>query len=56
MRDGNDLVGWGMATGIWEALQMPTAARIVLTGNGHAIWHTCRGASTIAHIARDALD
>ena len=36
MRDGSDLVGWGMATGIWEALQMPTAARIVLTGNGHA--------------------
>ena len=25
-----------MATGIWEALQMPTAARIILTGNGHA--------------------
>jgi len=36
MRDGTDLVGWGMATGIWEALQMPMAARIVLTGNGHA--------------------
>jgi xanthine dehydrogenase YagR molybdenum-binding subunit len=36
MRDGSDLVGWGMATGIWEALQVPTAARIVLTGNGHA--------------------
>jgi xanthine dehydrogenase YagR molybdenum-binding subunit len=36
MRDGSDLVGWGMATGIWEALQMPTAARIVLTANGHA--------------------
>ena len=36
MRDGIDLVGWGMATGIWEALQMPTAARIVLTSNGHA--------------------
>ena len=36
MRDGGDLVGYGMATGIWEALQMPTAARIVLTGNGHA--------------------
>jgi xanthine dehydrogenase YagR molybdenum-binding subunit len=36
MRDGNELVGWGMATGIWEALQMPTAARIVLTANGHA--------------------
>ena len=36
MRDGGELVGYGMATGIWEALQMPTAARIVLTGNGHA--------------------
>ena len=36
MRDGIELVGWGMATGIWEALQMPMAARIVLTGNGHA--------------------
>jgi xanthine dehydrogenase YagR molybdenum-binding subunit len=36
MRDGSELVGWGMATGIWEALQVPTAARIVLTGNGHA--------------------
>jgi xanthine dehydrogenase YagR molybdenum-binding subunit len=36
MREGSDLVGWGMATGIWEALQMKTAARIVLTANGHA--------------------
>ena len=36
MRDGSELVGWGMATGIWEALQMPTAVRIVLTANGHA--------------------
>jgi xanthine dehydrogenase YagR molybdenum-binding subunit len=36
MRDGEELVGWGMATGVWEALQMPAAARIVLTANGHA--------------------
>ena len=36
MRDGTELVGWGMASGVWEALQMPMAARIVLTGNGHA--------------------
>jgi len=36
MRDGHELIGWGMATGIWEALQMPTAVRIVLTANGHA--------------------
>ena len=36
MRDGTELVGWGMATGIWEALQVPIAVRIVLTANGHA--------------------
>ncbi|HEV7408221.1 MAG TPA: xanthine dehydrogenase family protein molybdopterin-binding subunit [Bradyrhizobium sp.] len=36
MRDGSELVGWGMATGVWEALQMPTAARIVLGANRHA--------------------
>ena len=36
MRDGTELVGWGMATGIWEALQMPAAVRIVLSADGHA--------------------
>jgi xanthine dehydrogenase YagR molybdenum-binding subunit len=36
MRDGSELVGWGMATGIWEALQVPIAVRIVLSANGHA--------------------
>jgi xanthine dehydrogenase YagR molybdenum-binding subunit len=36
MRDGTDLVGWGMATGVWEALQVPIAVRITLTANGHA--------------------
>lgn len=36
MRDGTELIGWGMATGIWEALQMPITVRIVLTANGHA--------------------
>lgn len=34
MRDGHELVGWGMASGIWEAMQMPAAARAVLTANG----------------------
>ncbi len=32
MRDGSELVGWGMASGVWEALQMPFSTRIVLTG------------------------
>jgi xanthine dehydrogenase YagR molybdenum-binding subunit len=36
MREGTDLVGWGMATGVWEALQVPITVRIVLTTNGHA--------------------
>jgi xanthine dehydrogenase YagR molybdenum-binding subunit len=36
MRDGSELVGWGMATGVWDAMQMPIAVRIVLTANGHA--------------------
>ena len=36
MRDGNDLVGWGMATGVWEALQMPMAVRIRLMRDGRA--------------------
>ena len=35
MRDGSELVGWGMASGVWEALQMPFASRIVMTANGH---------------------
>jgi xanthine dehydrogenase YagR molybdenum-binding subunit len=36
MRDGSELIGWGMATGIWEAMQQKASARIVLTANGHA--------------------
>jgi xanthine dehydrogenase YagR molybdenum-binding subunit len=36
MRDGSELVGWGMATGIWEALQTESAVRILVTANGHA--------------------
>jgi len=34
MKDGNELVGWGMATGIWEAMQMEASAKAVLTANG----------------------
>jgi len=35
MRDGNELIGWGMATGIWEAMQMPASAKAALTANGN---------------------
>ena len=36
MRDGSDLVGWGMATGVWDAFQAPITVRIVVGANGHA--------------------
>jgi xanthine dehydrogenase YagR molybdenum-binding subunit len=36
MRDNGDLVGWGMATGVWDAFQAPITVRIVLSANGHA--------------------
>jgi xanthine dehydrogenase YagR molybdenum-binding subunit len=34
MRDGKELVGWGVATGIWEAQQMKARARVTLTADG----------------------
>jgi xanthine dehydrogenase YagR molybdenum-binding subunit len=34
MRNGHTLVGWGMATGIWDSMQMPARAEAVLTVNG----------------------
>ena len=34
MRAGRELIGWGMATGVWDALYVPTAARAVLTADG----------------------
>src|SRR5262245_44193910 len=34
MQDGDQLIGWGMATGVWEAMQMEAAAKAVLTADG----------------------
>jgi xanthine dehydrogenase YagR molybdenum-binding subunit len=59
MRDGKELVGWGMATGVWEALQMPATVRIVLTGNGHAEVATAAsdiGTGTYTIMAQVAAD
>lgn len=36
MRDGRLLVGWGTATGVWGAFQMPASARITLKADGTA--------------------
>ncbi len=34
MRDGHDLLGWGVATGVWEAMQQKASARVVLDAQG----------------------
>ncbi|MGO4833836.1 xanthine dehydrogenase family protein molybdopterin-binding subunit, partial [Rhizobiaceae sp. 2RAB30] len=35
MRDGHELTGWGMATGMWDAMFMKTSARARLSANGN---------------------
>lgn len=35
MRDGHELIGWGMATGMWDAMFMKTSASARLSANGH---------------------
>lgn len=59
MRDGGELLGWGMASGVWEALQMPATVRIVLTANGHAEVATAAsdiGTGTYTIMAQVAAD
>ena len=34
MREGRELVGYGMATGLWDAFRVPTSARAVLAPDG----------------------
>lgn len=36
MRDGRQLVGWGMATGLWGAFQRPASAKITFRADGSA--------------------
>ncbi len=36
-RRGSDLIGWGMATGCWEAMQGKAAAKAVLTPDGKLV-------------------
>ncbi len=59
MREGSELIGWGMASGVWEALQMPATVRIVLTANGHAEVATAAsdiGTGTYTIMAQVAAD
>src|SRR5262249_49233056 len=36
MRDGSELVGLGMASGVWDAMQVPITVRIALSADGRA--------------------
>ncbi|MCJ2012300.1 xanthine dehydrogenase family protein molybdopterin-binding subunit [Methylobacterium sp. J-076] len=61
MRDGRELVGWGMATGVWESMMMQTNARAVLTADGKLeVGNTAGEIGTgtytiLAQIAADSL-
>lgn len=37
MREGHELIGWGMATGVWEAMQMPASAKACLEPDGRLV-------------------
>lgn len=37
MKEGNELIGWGMATGTWDALQMLARAGAVLHADGRLV-------------------
>ncbi len=37
MRDGDKLIGWGMCTGVWEAMQMPASAKARLEPDGKLV-------------------
>ena len=36
MREGRELIGYGMSTGVWYALQMPASVKVVLKADGTA--------------------
>lgn len=61
MQDGSELVGWGMATGMWDATFQKTSARARLSDNGDLLLETAAsdivtGTYTIlAQIASDTL-
>jgi xanthine dehydrogenase YagR molybdenum-binding subunit len=40
MREGREMIGYGMASGIWEALRVPTSADVELTPEGRLVVST----------------
>jgi xanthine dehydrogenase YagR molybdenum-binding subunit len=61
MRDGDALIGWGMAGGMWDAFQMEASAKCVVTADGKATVSSatedigCGTYTIMTQIAADAL-
>ncbi|GGF28498.1 xanthine dehydrogenase family protein molybdopterin-binding subunit [Flavobacterium limi] len=56
---GNKLVGWGMATGIWDAYQFPARAEAILTKEGKLEIHNATtdiGTGTLTVMTQIAAD
>lgn len=59
MVNGNKLIGYGMATGIWDAYQFPSRIEIILQADGRAIVHsavTDIGTGTLTVMTQVAAD
>ena len=59
MRRGNKLVGYGMATGIWESMQLPARAQAILTKEGKLLVNsavTDIGTGTLTVMTQIAAD
>ncbi|MDR7035295.1 xanthine dehydrogenase YagR molybdenum-binding subunit [Methylobacterium sp. BE186] len=61
MREGKELVGWGMATGVWESLMQQSSAQATLTADGKLVVGNSTGDigtgtyTILTQIAADAL-
>ncbi|MEO5891327.1 MAG: xanthine dehydrogenase family protein molybdopterin-binding subunit, partial [Ferruginibacter sp.] len=59
MRNGNKLVGYGMATGIWEAMIVPARAEVIITKQGKLLVNsavTDIGTGTLTVMTQIAAD
>lgn len=59
MRRGNKLVGYGMATGIWESMQLPARAQVIFTKEGKLLVNsavTDIGTGTLTVMTQIAAD
>jgi CO/xanthine dehydrogenase Mo-binding subunit len=59
MRDGRELIGYGMSSGIWEALRVPTSAEVEIAPEGRLVVKTAAadiGTGTYTILAQIGAD